>query len=393
MKENLTLGNLLNQVLEITRKYDEMAILSGENFNIFRILKLTSAEVRLHSAFLAELFNPEGRHGLQDTFLKLFIQKIFQNDDTRQIDAFQTNRATVKVEKWLGRIIEEDNSGGFIDILIQFPNQQTIIIENKINAGNQYSQLRRYHNSNKKALLVYLTLWGTEANNITTLNEGNPEEKIEPICISYRDHIKDWLEECKKATIDYPIIRETITQYIFLIKELTHQTPNNHMKNELVETIIAKPEFIKAAEEVSNAWYACQLQIIQNLKPSIHKIGKELDLIPEIDENLGERDSKFYFYRDDLQFSIWFYFESSVGMLVGIDRNPKTDISEDINLKLKKHFVDFPFKDKLNYPNWIWVAKFSAWEETPWEEINTKIPEEISKALVILIEKIEEFKP
>ena len=45
----------------------------GDCFNVFNTLGLRSNEVRLHSAFLAELLNPDGNHGLKDAMLKEFL--------------------------------------------------------------------------------------------------------------------------------------------------------------------------------------------------------------------------------------------------------------------------------------------------------------------------------
>ena len=72
---------LLSGVSEIKKKYDEIAILTGENFNVFNILGLSTKEVRTHSAFIAELLNPKGSHGQGDTFLKLFVEQ--QKDKIR----------------------------------------------------------------------------------------------------------------------------------------------------------------------------------------------------------------------------------------------------------------------------------------------------------------------
>jgi len=55
--------SLLNQVSSIVTQYDKIARITGENFNVFNVLKLSTSEVRTHSALLAELLNPEGSHG------------------------------------------------------------------------------------------------------------------------------------------------------------------------------------------------------------------------------------------------------------------------------------------------------------------------------------------
>lgn len=54
--------NLFGQVNALISKYKKVNELTGENFNVFKILKLESSEVRMHSAFIAELLNPKGSH-------------------------------------------------------------------------------------------------------------------------------------------------------------------------------------------------------------------------------------------------------------------------------------------------------------------------------------------
>ena len=61
-------------VLGQIRKLHESAELTGENFNVFSILQMESAEVKTHSAIIAELLNPQGSHSQGTLFLKLFLQ-------------------------------------------------------------------------------------------------------------------------------------------------------------------------------------------------------------------------------------------------------------------------------------------------------------------------------
>ena len=69
-KELKDVQNLLTQVSVISEKYDAIAELTGENFNIFKILKMETKEVKTHSAFLAELLNPKGSNGQIDVLIK-----------------------------------------------------------------------------------------------------------------------------------------------------------------------------------------------------------------------------------------------------------------------------------------------------------------------------------
>src|ERR1700749_5058851 len=105
--------NLLDQVNAINIRYKKINELTGDNFNVFRILKLESSEVRMHSAFLAELLNPNGTHGQKDAFLKLFIKAFcFKNNP------IDTASCRVKVEESIGVISKDKSQGGRIDIVI-----------------------------------------------------------------------------------------------------------------------------------------------------------------------------------------------------------------------------------------------------------------------------------
>ncbi len=130
--ETIQFKTLLEQVNTLNNHYKRINDLTGENFNIFRILKLESSEVRLHSAFLAELLNPKGNHGQKDTFLKLFVDIFcFKNNP------IDTESCRVVIEKHTGFISEDQTEGGRIDIIITDKSKNQIIIENKIYAGDQ----------------------------------------------------------------------------------------------------------------------------------------------------------------------------------------------------------------------------------------------------------------
>ena len=54
--------HLLHSVTAIKNKYDEFAKLTGENFNILRILNKEYHE-NYHSAIISELLNEQGTYG------------------------------------------------------------------------------------------------------------------------------------------------------------------------------------------------------------------------------------------------------------------------------------------------------------------------------------------
>lgn len=232
---------LMTRINEISNKYEEISKVSGDNFNVFRVIELTSDEVRLHSKFLAELLNPKGSHGQGSKFLDLFIQQF----DIKNVDP-ETSK--VDVEKYIGN--KTDTEGGRIDILIEDSNQNAIIIENKIYARDQENQLVRYstYTTNSK-IIFYLNLDGSDPSEYSCHGLKIDEDfKV----ISYKDDILTWLENCKKESVSLPLLREGITHYMNLIKHLTGQSNNTTMDKEIID-LLATPQNIKTAIKIENS--------------------------------------------------------------------------------------------------------------------------------------------
>ena len=229
----------LSQICILNKHYEEISKLSGENFNIFNILNLTSDEVR-HTKFIAMLLNPKGEHNMGNLFLNFFIKKI----DIAEFRDIDISNSEVKAEYSFGN--------GQIDILIT-TNNKKIIIENKIYAKDQDKQLLRYHNFDKSAIILYLTPSGKEPDNNST--EGTLALNKDYFCISYKKHILDWLEICIKETFNLPFLRETINQYILLVKQLTNQTRSEKMKEELAKIITKTDENLKAFFDIRKFEY------------------------------------------------------------------------------------------------------------------------------------------
>lgn len=235
----IKLESLLKQVSEIVaieKTQQEEKRKRGENFNIFNVLGLSTSEVRLHSAFLAELLNPNGDHGLGDKFLDAFLKIVIKREKT--IFEFDTKSAKVFCEFYIGTISENYTEGGRIDIFIQDDNKQTIIIENKIYADDQKNQLLRYHNyaeniiGSNKYIILYLSL--EEGDEPSKDSLGNKQFDYQPI--SYKKDILNWLEYCVGIAALFPRVRETLSQYITNLKEITNIMSEDN-KKELIELL------------------------------------------------------------------------------------------------------------------------------------------------------------
>ena len=214
----------------------------GECYNVFNVLGVDNMELS-HSAFLAALLDPDGSHGMQDAFLKAFIDTIAHGGTKPELD---TAHAKVYTEYNIGNITE--TTGGRIDILITDHSEtgsgkdsgHAIIIENKIWADDQPNQLVRYHNFAPEAALLYLTLNGDEP------SDQSKGELTDYRCISYRSDIIGWLHKCAQLAFDKPLVRETINQYINLLQQLTNQNTMEQNKEQLIQLLTNKENFEQA---------------------------------------------------------------------------------------------------------------------------------------------------
>ena len=249
--------NILNQVRIVSQKIKEQRkekFERGENYNIFNDLGFMSDEVHLHSMFLANLLNPKGSHGQRGKFLEAFLKMLQKSFPAISADSLEldTAIASVEVEKYIGR--QTDSEGGRIDIYLT-DGKHSIIIENKIYAGDQHHQMLRYWNygmsqkgddTEKSFVLIYLTLDGCSPSK-DSLGEDLKENDI--VCLSYKSDIRGWLDRCVELASRTPLVRETINQYISTIDILT----NNVMEDnkELLE-ILSKEENLDAIYDIAN---------------------------------------------------------------------------------------------------------------------------------------------
>lgn len=420
------INNLLQQVTIIQKKYDEIAKITGENFNVFSVLKLDSKEVRMHSAFIGEFLNPSGSHGQGSIFLDLFVEQIkesFNSDEDKiELDKFSTLVNDKICERTISVGNNWDNvSGGRIDLIVE-DNKQILIIENKIYAIDQPYQLIRYKNyaetkSSKKAFLFYLTLDGKDLkeqevpytqNDINIIgsnfkydkkNEYN-NFKIENkglknihhclyYPISFEIHIRVWIEKCLEKTYSLPIIRETLVQYLHLIKKLTNQTTNDNMSKEIVERMEKE---IQASFEVANNLFELKKKIYYDFVQTL-KETKEFDI--------RDTDHSDY-YGVDIHST---GFENVIRMLFGKKKDMNKELCNSVSCGYQINDFEITESRKQKYNsmgfevNSAWVYKWinsGNWGNSPeiWKEVakgkKGKVYEEIISVIneIIEIEKI-----
>lgn len=260
------LNHICESVSAIVKHHKQLAKEKGEDFNVFSVLKMERKENDTHSAFLGALLNPKGTHYLGDTFLELFINMILgvvtdDNSNTKLL-AFNSKTANLKLEEVLGatKFCTKDGeilkkclktctcSGGRIDIYLRDAQGNTISIENKIDASDQDAQIKRYYNYNTpKNTVVYLSKDGL---NPIDASKRNLIEGEHFFNISYKTHIINWLEACLKETVNQPILRETIKQYIILIKKITNTVTNQEEQD--LQALLFKSDNLKVVKFIAD---------------------------------------------------------------------------------------------------------------------------------------------
>ena len=362
--------NILNQVRIVSRKIKEQRIEKferGENYNIFNDLGFMSDEVHLHSMFLANLLNPKGSHGQRGKFLEAFLkmlQKSFSAISADNLELDITN-ASVEVEKYIGR--QTDSEGGRIDIYLT-DGKHSIIIENKIYAGDQHHQMLRYWNygmsqkgddTEKSFVLIYLTLDGCSPSK-ESLGEYLKENDI--VCLSYKSDIRGWLDHCVELASRTPLVRETINQYISTIDILT----NNVMEdNKELLDILCKEENLDAVFDIIDSKENLINHIINDeFIPKLKDLAEDkgLEICGNYKRNwVSDRYPGAHFQKTGWKFlDLAFQFES-----VGLDRmvfgfvckgeSNRSDVPTSVWEKVQEHYsISSPIKDKNND---LWIHK------------------------------------
>lgn len=244
-------GPLLRQVAVLYERYEAHR---EEPFNLFTVLRKASDEEHLHSKFLEALLSRESN--LED-----FVQQVVAPvvDAERQAEREEPEsteqpveggeptrlpnseppvasppRATNGAERTPsfsfsldGARIEREQD--HIDLLIRNDKGKAIVIENKIWAADQPQQLQRYFRTvmrrGLEPTLVYLTLHGHEPS-----DDSRGDHEV--FSLSYRRSLIPWLQRCQERACAEPALRESVAQYIVLIRTLCGEGGREFM-NEL----------------------------------------------------------------------------------------------------------------------------------------------------------------
>lgn len=275
------LQQLLKDVYEATKDIKQG---EKEPFNVFELCGVWSTEMR-HSAILRELLDPQGMHGFKTKFLEAFFKQIGLE--------FDPNGCRAKTEVAY--------SNGRMDIVIS-SGDVAVVIENKIYAGDQEDQLKRYKEewleaqSGKKQALLYLTLDGHEASNA---------EHVDYQRISYRNDILAWLETCIGMATEKPLVKSALEQYKELIKKLTGKDMDPKMEKDITNVVKKSKENYLAAALTAKAFDGIHQEIVRNIAVACTPEGMKYD----VSHCTSARFASFAYVNPEKQYKLFFEFQ------------------------------------------------------------------------------------
>lgn len=280
----------VNVILQKEKVRKEESRKRGERFNMFEMLGVAHYEVT-HSKIIAGFLNPKGSHGQGDLFLRLFLQTIENKDE------IYTDASNAKVYTEYGKGVD-----GRLDIFIE-NGSHGIIIENKVYAGDQPEQLKRYNDFAKEKygegsyMIYYLTLYGHEASEDSVI-DPKTGECVNYNCISYSKDINNWLQLCIQESATMPLVRETLVQYLNHIKQLTNQDMDRLSDQEWKYLLSNKDNFKMVMQTVDYITHNInsvrnyiQAPIIESWKNELENMNFEIEIL----KNPKEYDDRAFF--------------------------------------------------------------------------------------------------
>lgn len=203
--DNKKLKELIDKSKDLMKDYLSR---DSSELNILNIIGKVADEHN-HSKILNTLFTKIHPKNGRDSFITLFLKKIgIENIDEDEFSVEREYRC---------------DPYGQMDFKFESKNL-CIVLEIKIYAEDGQNQLRRYEQyclENKKDYKIfYLTLDGHKPSEQSIEGFEN-ENKLE--CISFKEHILPWLEDCLKLVKDEEIKASFILQYISTLKNLIEE--------------------------------------------------------------------------------------------------------------------------------------------------------------------------
>ena len=350
-----------NLLLAAGRIYERNRIDRPKPFNVFTVLRSASDEVNLHSRFLhALLDHVDPSSGKRDN-LEQFLHEVVEVTD------FNLEQAHVERES------------NYIDLLIS-DGHQAIVIENKIWAGDQELQLQRYRDAlvarrykDEDIRLLYLTPHGHEP---SRKSSGElPEDQID--CLSYRNDLPNWLTGCQRRAFDDPGLRESIAQYIRLIRHMTNTDHEGQNMKELKELLLRDDNLV-LARRLFPAYVEAEVELVRKFYCIVdNELHQRIEDLPQLDPEWasyaeedrirrcveGRRSSWCGLYYRITEVA-WLFVGGGDRLYVSLEIDEEAN--PDSHGKLKEALAGLGSwgSSDDNHLRWYWLDELPGWNDT-----------------------------
>lgn len=252
---------LLNKVEQILAEADKQRKLTGDEFNIFFVSGIWWKETII-CRVIKELIDVNGSNPVADICLKSFCDKVLD------VVVNEKEISTAKVIR--EKLIDNQRR---IDLFLSI-GEHEIPIEAKIYAEDQYAQCVDYFEYAVNSPIYYLTLDGHEpsANSKGNLTDGQIE------CISFRDNIISWLEDCLQQPEVLKIIQVSgiLKQLLMVVRRLTGQEGSGVM-SEIAKEISVSKDSYRAGRAIEFALQQVRMDMMKKVFNAVEKHIESLD--------------------------------------------------------------------------------------------------------------------
>jgi len=169
----------------------DMDVYLASRFNVFQYIKPNENNL---SDIIADLLNPQGKHGQKDVFLQAFVNLISEE--------FSYELTSCRVGRETSTAYIANNQRR-MDITLKFANKFEIAIENKPWDSEQENQLQDYQEHlqrkyGEKFCLVYISGDGSPPVSIAPELKDKMEVEGRLVVLTYAEDMLRWLESCYK---------------------------------------------------------------------------------------------------------------------------------------------------------------------------------------------------
>ena len=209
----------MEELLSLAEYWIDLSKKIGKKEDSLDLLELAGMENQetLYSRILWTILSMDKR-SYRKEFLKMLVSA-FSKEQLQTDEIIEVYREALTYD--------ENGNEGFVDVLLKTRDENVIVLENKLDAGDRPRQLTRYlehfeRNGFKgKVYLVYLTKTGylPSEDSLCTARREELEKNGRFACISYKKDIISWLDIIIQETEQGPLAAGLI-QFQTTIKDM-----------------------------------------------------------------------------------------------------------------------------------------------------------------------------